>query len=638
MAPAPDTKTKTPARVDPFKITLLIFAIVAAMYFTGEVLKPLALSILLSFALVPVTRFLERHGLPRVVAVVLTVVLALGALGGIGFIVGQQLTALADLLPGYQRNIEAKVNSFIKPGQQTTVDRLEEMAERVTAKIQTRQRTESAANKGSESAPGEKPPSERIVQPQPVRVVQLPTIQERLSSLVGPYLEFLGVSSFVLILVLFILMDREGLRDRIVELFGPHRVSLTTRTMEEISHRISRYLATFAVVNTGVGLVIGLGLWFIGVHYAVLWGCLAGMFRFIPYVGPAVAFVLPLIFSIAQFPGWIQPLEVIALYAAVETLLNAYLEPVLYGKTTGISALSLLVAALFWTWLWGALGLLLSTPLTVCLAVLGKYVPSLRFFAILLGDETELEPNVRFYQRLVSLDREGAIEVVEAELARHPRADVFDQVLLPALVRAERDAAREDLNETEQIFIWRVIGDILDSLEGKPDFSLTATSTGSPTAASATTSAPEATAPVVVAGLAIHEHADSLVLRMLQIMLEPAHCTLEIITGVDSSLQVAEAVSEHSPRLVVVSYLPPQGRSLARYLVRQLHARFPELPIIAGHWGEPETLDPDSERLTASGASYVAPSLAAARDRILKTALPPAEAREMLGSPQTALT
>ena len=214
------------------------------------------------------------------------------------------------------------------------------------------------------------------------------------------------------------LMGREDLSDRIVGLFGHRQVSLTTRTMEEIGQRISRYLATFALVNSGFGLVIGVGLWLIGVPFAVLWGCLAAMLRFIPYVGPAVAFVLPLVFSFAHFPGWTQPLEVVALFAVVEVALNSFLEPVIYGKTTGVSALGLLVAAMFWTWLWGTMGLLLSTPLTVCLAVLGKYVPSLRFFAALLGEEAELEPDVRLYQRLVALDRDGATEVVDTPSSR----------------------------------------------------------------------------------------------------------------------------------------------------------------------------------------------------------------------------
>ncbi len=283
---------------------------------------------------------------------------------------------------------------MIKPGQQSAAGRLRDLADEVTAKMEKPPYLETRTRR---------PRSRRS------RSISRPSFQDRLRSATGPYLEFLGVGSFVLILVLFMLMGREGLSDRIVGLFGHRQVSLTTRTMQEIGQRISRYLATFALVNSGFGLVIGLGLWLIGVPFAVLWGCLAAMLRFIPYVGPAVAFILPLVFSFAHFPGWAKPLEVVALFAVVEAALTSFLEPVIYGKTTGISALGLLVAAMFWTWLWGTMGLLLSTPLTVCLAVLGKYVPSMWFFAALLNEEAELEPDVRFYQRLVALDREGAI-------------------------------------------------------------------------------------------------------------------------------------------------------------------------------------------------------------------------------------
>ena len=241
--------------------------------------------------------------------------------------------------------------------------------------------------------------------------------------------------------------------------------------------------------------------------YAVLWGCLAALLRFIPYVGPAVAFVLPLVFSFAHFPGWAQPLEVVALFAVVEAALNSFLEPVIYGKTTGVSALGLLVAAMFWTWLWGTLGLLLSTPLTVCLAVLGKYVPSLRFFATLLGEEAELEPDVRFYQRLVALDRDGAVEVVEAALKQRPRVEVFDEVLVPALSRAERDAARDELEEAEQAFVWQVVGEVLDGLEGVPDSSLASAGRPGQRGAGSRSTGASAPSPVLsLVGLAVAGH------------------------------------------------------------------------------------------------------------------------------------
>jgi predicted PurR-regulated permease PerM len=595
---------KSSTLADPFKLTMLIFAVIAFMYFTGEVLKPLALSVLLCFALAPAVRMLERVGLPRAVAASLTVVIALTLLAGVGYIVGRQLTSLANRLPDYQGNIENKIRGVLKPEERSATDKLRDMAAEVTAKM-------------------EKPPASGPDQPIPIQkveVVSQPSFQERLRSSSGPYLEFLGVSSFVLILVLFMLIGRKDLSDRIIVLFGHRQVSLTTRTMEEIGQRISRYLATFAMVNSGFGLVIGLGLGLIGVPFAILWGCMAAMLRFIPYVGPAVAFVLPLVFSFAQFPGWMQPLEVVALFAVVEVVLNSFLEPIIYGKTTGISALGLLVAAMFWTWLWGTMGLLLSTPMTVCLAVLGKYVPSLRFFATLLGEEAELDPDVRLYQRLVALDHAGAIEVVEGMLKKLPRVDVFDQVLVPALARAERDAERDELDEAEREFAWRVIGDVLDGLEGVPDLSL-ASAASALDAGARSDDSDTTVSPVTLVGLAVQDTSDALVLRMLGQILVPAGLSLEIVTDTESSLQVAERVAEHSPRLVIVSHLPPEGLTLARYLVRRLRSQFADLPIIVGRWGETGGAAVAAERLSVIGATDVIFTLSDARDRILK-ALP----------------
>jgi predicted PurR-regulated permease PerM len=588
---------RTAALTDPFKMTLLIFAIIAFMYFAGEVLKPLALSVLLGFALAPAVRLLERRGLPRAFAVIATVVVTLAILGGVGYVVGEQLTALANKLPDYQGNIEQKLTRVFKPGEQSTAARLSGLAEHVSAKLQA-------------------PPTDEEDEPSPIQKVQVvssPSFQERLRSSSGPYLEFLGVGSFVLVLVLFMLMSREDLRDRIIQLVGHQHVSLTTRTTEEIGRRITRYLATFALVNSGFGLVIGLGLWTIGVEYAVLWGCLAAMLRFIPYVGPAVAFVLPLVFSIASSPGmgWTQPLEVVAIFAVVEVALNSFLEPVIYGKTTGISALGLLVAAMFWTWLWGTLGLLLSTPMTVCLAVLGKYVPSLQFFATLLGEDAELEPDVRLYQRLVSLDRDGAMALLEQETKTRTRVDIFDEILVPALSRAERDAAQDEMGEQEQAFVWRVVGEMLDTLEGSPELSLAVP------ALPTNGEIDEAAASIPVLGLAVQDTSDALVLRMLGQLIGADGCKLEIITDAESPMAVAARVAEISPKMVVVSHLPPEGLTQARYLVKRLRASFSTLSIVVGRWGETGGSAAAAERLVDVGATKVIFTLAEARDSIL---------------------
>ncbi len=279
----------------PAVVTFLILAVIGAMSLAAEVLKPLALAVLLSFALAPLAGFFERRRVPRAIAVLLTVALALGSLSGIGYVVLRQLSVLANQLPSYQERIQRKVD-FLKPSDDTVFSRAQKVAGDVVKSLD------------APVVPGP--------QAMDVRVVEQPSFRQRLQEAVGPSLEFLGVGTFVLILVLFMLMKREDVGDRIVQLFGQHQINLTTRTMGEIGQRISRYLAMITLVNAGYGLIVGLGLWAIGVPYAVLWGCLAAMMRFIPYVGAAVAFLLPLLFSVAHFPGWTQPLEVVGLFGA----------------------------------------------------------------------------------------------------------------------------------------------------------------------------------------------------------------------------------------------------------------------------------------------------------------------------------
>ena len=285
----------------PVVVTFLILAVIGAMSIAAEVLKPLALAVLLSFALAPLAGFLERHRVPRAIAVLVTVALALGTLGGIGYVVVRQLSILAYELPDYQKEIQKKVD-FLKPSDDTAFHRAQKVAGDVAKSLDT------PVVAGREAMD--------------VRVVEQPTFRQRLQGAVGPYLEFIGVGVFVLILVLFMLMNREDLGDRIVQLFGQRQINLTTRTMSEIGQRISRYLAMITLVNSGFGLTVGVGLWLIGVPYAVLWGCLAAMMRFVPYVGAAVAFLLPLVFSVAHFDGWRQPLEVVAFFGVVEVALS----------------------------------------------------------------------------------------------------------------------------------------------------------------------------------------------------------------------------------------------------------------------------------------------------------------------------
>jgi hypothetical protein len=336
------------------------------------------------------------------------------------------------------------------------------------------------------------------------------------------------------------------------------------------------------------------------------------MLRFIPYVGTAIAFALPLLFSFAYFEGWRGPVEIVVLFGVVEISLNSFLEPVIYGKTTGVTALGLLVAAMFWTWLWGTLGLLLSTPMTVSLAVLGKYVPSLRFFATILGDTSALTLDARLYQRLVAFDHDGAREILDSALKERTRIEVFDTILVPTLSRTDADAAIGELDELEQAFVWNFVSEVLDELEPVRGFDSPADSSAAWGSEDSEPSAAEGA--MRIAGLATQDTSDTLVLRMLGQLLTPSGISLEILEDLESSLTTAERLDAMRPKLVVVSHLPPAGLTPARYLVRRIRAHFADLPIVLGHWGSPSTMP---ERLIPPGSSRTVYSLADARDTIL---------------------
>ena len=423
------------------------------------------------------------------------------------------------------------------------------------------------------------------------------------------------------------MINRENMSDRLIRAFGHGKISLTTRTIEEVGQRISKYLVMFAAVNSTFGVIVGLGLWAIGVEYALLWGFLAGFLRFIPYAGAATAFALPMLFSIATENTWTKPLEVIALYGVLELAANMVLEPMIYGKTTGVSALALLVSAMFWTWLWGGIGLLLSTPLTVCLAVLGKYVPSLGFFATFLREEVDLEPGVRFYQRLLAMDQDGASAVIDGVLQKHPRAEVFDKVLVPTLSLAERDFARGDIDEREQVFIFRVVSDVLADLEGQPEVDLASLSTASTAAAVDGASAKEQpVAPTKVLAFAANDASDALTLKLLANLLDPSKVALSIVEQVESPLKVVERIADEAPDAVLISHLPPDGLTAARYLVRRIRAQNPRLIIAVGRWDEKSEAESANQLLCNAGATVMLGSLADARDHLAKLGGPKSEA------------
>jgi predicted PurR-regulated permease PerM len=557
-----DGGAATAAAIRQMRTLVMISVAIIAMWWMAEFFQPVALAVLLGFVLTPLVKWLESHlRLPRAAAVLVTIAIVSVGIGGVGYVVVRQMISLAAQLPSYQGTIREKL-SGLRPNPDSTVSKLTRVAQDVEHSLA--------------------PVEEKVASQKPVEV----HIQNdsspigQFSTILGPFHEIAGLGGIVALLLVFLLIERDEIGDRIVQLAGRGKLSMTTRTMSQIGRRVSKYLATFSLANLCFGLVVATMLWLLGVPYATLWGTLAGLLRFIPYVGPMVAFTLPTIFSLAYFKGWTWPLLIVGCYVVLELIINS-IEPMLYGKTTGVSALSLLVAALFWTWLWGPLGLLLSTPLTVCLLVVGSQVADLSFLGTLLRDDLEIEDDLRLYQKLLHRDQEGAIAFLDELAASRPLDRVFDGVVLPALSRATLDHEQGGLERRDLVYTWGVLRLWLDELEvpGAEDV-----------AAATASDAP----PRHLVGVACRGISDALALRMLAKLLGPNGPALQAIEAFGSPLVLADQVAEMEPSLIILSHVPPVGVVEARYLAKRLHTTLPEIPLLVGHWdqaADPMTTD-----------------------------------------------
>ena len=362
----------------------IIALVVAALYWLQGVLIPLALAVLLTFLLSPVVGTLQRRGLGRVPAVLVTVLLALSVLGGIGWTLTRQLVTLADELPRYSLNIHHRIADLRGASKVGSVEKVQKTVEDVVgADPEDGQAGRDASEAGCRRSGAPDPPRPPANPP------------------ASP-----GERGVVTVLAIFMLLERRELRDRVILLIGYRRVTATTRALDEAGARISRYLLMQSTINGSFGVAVGLGLFLIGVPYAVIWGSLAAALRFIPYVGASSAALLSIALSLAVFPGWLQPALVVGLFLVLQLVTNMVIEPWLYGQSAGVSQVALLVAVTFWTWLWGPVGLLMATPLTVCLIVLGKHLPALGFIVVLMGDRPVIEAKSRYYQRLLARDQD----------------------------------------------------------------------------------------------------------------------------------------------------------------------------------------------------------------------------------------
>ena len=584
----------------------IIALVVAGLYWLQAVLIPLALAVLLSFLLSPVVSTLQRRGLGRVPSVLVTVLLALSILSGIGWTLTRQVVTLADELPQYSLNIHHRIADLRGASKGGTMEKAQRAVEDLVGEIQ-------------------KTDTLDVTRQKPVAVVlETPSILVHLPNL----LQALASAGVVAVLVIFMLLERRELRDRVILLIGYRRMTATTRALDEAGARISRYLLMQSIINGSFGVAVGLGLFLIGVPYAVTWGSLAAALRFIPYLGAFVAMLLPLALSLAVFPGWLQPALVVGLFLVLEPITGSVMEPWLYGQSAGVSQVALLIALTFWTWLWGPAGLLMATPLTVCLIVLGKHLPALGFIVVLMGDRPVIEPKARYYQRLLARDQDEASDIVEAYVNTDGRKSIYDTVLLPALYYAKQDRDRGLLSEGDAQFVGQATREILDVLAHDAP----APSEGDPG------DRPGTDTRVRIVGCPARDEADVLALEMVRHLLDSPRYRMEVSRPGMLVAEVLAWVDLHRPALLCIGAVAPGGLSQARHLCKRLRSQYPELKIVVGRWGLHDEQEADRQHLLAAGADHVETTVLDTQRRLVLVGLtrghpvpesPPAPAPEV---------
>lgn len=576
-----------PAQAAPGILVLIaVVLVVAGLQAAQEVLIPLAIAILLTFLLAPISERLQRLGINHIIAVILTVAIAFAAIGALTLVVFNQFIDLVSQFPRYRLQLRQNLQdlaALFQGGVGETTRGIEELTEEIKAA--------APAN----PARGEpEVPKVEVVEPEPGPAAAL-------VAWFGPFLRPIGTAAIVVVFVIFMLLRVDDLRDRFIRLLGARNLRTTTAALDDAARRVSRFLLMHTLINGIQAVLVTIGLTLLGVPNAVLWGALTLVLRFIPYVGPWLAASMPVALSIAVFDNWYYPLLTAAMFVVLELNSNVVLEPWLYGAGTGVSPLALLVSAVFWTWLWGAPGLFLAIPLTVCLVVMGKYIPQLGFLHVLLSDEPGLEPHERLYQRLLARNREDADEVLEEALARQSPLEVCDSIIVPTAHLAERDHDQGLLDEGRRAYILAHLDEWADEeLHSGAARGSAAVHLEVPDGAGA---APAEGQRVLC--LPAADQADAVISKWLVAILRRHGMHAETRRPGGLRNEVAEWAAGMSPDVVVISALPPEAVVHARYLCKRLRSRLGGVPVIVGLWCAQGDMQRAVERLMAGGASRV---------------------------------
>jgi predicted PurR-regulated permease PerM len=575
---------------------------VTALYWGRPVLMPLALSILLTFLLNPIVNSLHRRGIGRTIAVGLVGLLLTAILAGVLFVLGHQITTLAGELPEYKDNVLKKVEEFRSAGKGTAFPKLQKTLEEIIGEIKRDEQPAPVAKPGELQA-GSALPAEK---PVPV-VLEADRSARRMLPSLGPIVEVLATMGLVVVLLMFMLLRLQEMRNRLIRLVGHSRLSTTTKALDEAADRISRYLVMQTTINATYGVALGFGLFLVGLPYVVLLGFLAFLMRFIPYLGPWLGALVPIGLSLAIFDGWMYPFVVIGMVLLLELFTNMILEPLLYGQSAGVSEVALIVAIAFWTWVWGPIGLVLATPLTVCLVVLCKYIPELEFVETLMGDEPVMDARSVYYQRLLAMDQDEATEVVQDYMKQqHSPEELCDEVFTPALTFAKRDAERRRITDRDWEFIVHVTRELVENVVMR-----------APTPHDAHQSH-AFVAKISIVACPARDVADEIALIMFQRLLGSDFCEVEVLPAGMLSSEVISHVAKKAPAVFCICALPPDPLAPTRYLCKRLRDRWPQMKIIVGRWGMKGELKDQREQLLEAGADFVALTLQEARSQVLQ--------------------
>jgi predicted PurR-regulated permease PerM len=602
--------------------------IVAGLYLGREVLIPITLAILLSFVLAPLVELFRRIHLGRIPAVVLAVFIAVSVILAVGSIIGIQMAGIADDVPKYEATIRGKITA----AKNLTVEPLGRLIGSVGREVDRAEQNVQPApttTSGRESAP--LPVEVRQPPPSPLAVAE---------RIITPTLSPLATAAIILVVAIFVLLQQEDLRDRLIRLFGSRDLHRTTSAMDDAARRLSRYFLTQLAINAAFGVIIGIGLFFIGIPSPVLWGVLAALLRFVPYVGAPLAGILPVALGAAVDPGWFMAVAAAALFLIAEPVMGQVVEPLLYGHSTGLSPVSVVVATIFWAWLWGPIGLILATPLTLCLVVLGRHIERLEFLDVILGDRPALTPIENFYQRILSGDPMEALEQAELLLKERSLSSYYDEIALKGLQLASADVLRGVITGAQMARMQDAVYELIEGLEVHPDADPDSTETENDVvmASGAEQRLPRQPAPDVpllpeearppawrsptaIMCVGGRRALDEGVAAMLAQLLQKHGLGAHAIAREELSRRRITSFDGRGALIVCISYLDIEGVPFQlRYMVRRIRSRLPAALIVAGYWGVDDPAIDDEQQRKSGGADHYVRSLREAVTTCLEVA------------------